>query len=58
MKQRIIKNWKSSLLGLSFVIIATAALMTGKCSLTEFGAFMPFALGLIYVKDSIFKANG
>ena len=55
MKTRIVKNWKSSLLGLSLIIIAGAALMTGKCTLTEFGAFLPFALGLIYVKDTIFK---
>lgn len=57
MKKRIIKNWRSSLMGLVLVIIATAAMYTDRIGWTEFLAFLPFALGLIYVQDSIFNPN-
>jgi hypothetical protein len=55
MKKRIFKNWKSSLVGLGLIAIATAALLTGKCTLTEWGLFLPTGLFMIYAQDSIFK---
>ncbi|NLF44038.1 MAG: hypothetical protein GX587_15195 [Bacteroidales bacterium] len=55
MKNRIFKNPKSSILGLLLLGFACFAVMTGKASLSELIAFAPFCLGLIYVKDSVFK---
>lgn len=55
MKYRVFKNWKTSIIGALLLIIAAVALFTGKATLAEFVAFVPFCLGLIYVKDSVFK---
>jgi hypothetical protein len=57
MKNRTLKNWKSSLMGVILLSIATVALCTGHATLTEFLAFLPFPLGMIYVRDSIFNIN-
>lgn len=57
MKKRVICNWKSSVIGLLFLIAAWVAFFLRIATLTEVAAFMPFCLGLIYVKDSIFKIN-
>lgn len=57
MKNRVFKNPKSTALGVFLLGVATWAVVTGKASLTELTAFMPFCIGLIYVKDSIFKPN-
>lgn len=57
LEDRMIKNWKSSLLGAILIVIASAALLTGKATLTEFMVFLPSALILIYTRDTIFKLN-
>lgn len=57
MKERILKNPISSILGFSLALGAMAALYSGKASLTEVGAFLPFCLGLIYSKDAFFKGE-
>jgi hypothetical protein len=57
LNDRMIKNWKSSLLGLLLLIVACIALLIGKATLTEVGLFLPSALILIYTKDTIFKIN-
>lgn len=55
MKKRIFKNWKSSLIGLLIGASATAVLVTGKASLTEYSLFAPVWLSLIFSKDSFFS---
>lgn len=57
MTNRIFKNWKSSLIGIILLISAGAFCWFGKITFTEFAAFVPFCLTLIYVQDSIFKIN-
>jgi hypothetical protein len=57
MKNRVFNNWKTSLLGLVLLTISAVAMLTGKATLTEFFISIPTILGLIYVKDSIFKVK-
>lgn len=58
MKDRVFKNWRTSLLGLALIGVSTAALFMGYATFEQFAAFLPFCLGFIYVKDSVFKLNG
>jgi len=57
MKNRILKNWRTSLLGLVFLCIAIPMLILQKITMGEFLAFLPTIFGLIYVRDTIFKVN-
>jgi hypothetical protein len=57
MKNRVFKNWKTSVLGLLLLAISTIAMLTGKASMTEFYISLPTILGFIYVKDSVFKVK-
>jgi hypothetical protein len=59
MKERIFKNWKTTLTGI--VMLAGGLIMVGlgKASLTEYGLFAPVCFALIFVKDPSFKqTNG
>lgn len=58
MKERIFKNWRTSLVGLALIGIASTALFLKIASFEQFVAFLPFCLGFIYIKDSVFKLNG
>ena len=58
MKNRIFKNKVSSIIGLILLIISGAFFWFGKITWGEFTAFIPFCLGLLWVKDTIFKVNG
>lgn len=58
MKARIVKNWKSSLLGIVLLIAALVAVFLNKATWEQFATFVPFCLGLVYVKDTIFKIGG
>ena len=55
MKNRVFKNWKTSLLGLVLLIIMTALLFTDRMTWDQFWLTFPTIVGLIYVKDTIFK---
>lgn len=57
-KTRVVGNLKTTVLGAILGAVATVAVFTGNCTFTEFGAFAPVWLGLMWVKDSILKANG
>jgi len=57
MKTRIIKNRKTTLLGIFLLALSTTLLCMKVISLTEYAAFFPTILGLLYVRDSIFKIN-
>jgi len=57
MKNRILKHWKSSLLGFILLMVAVITYAKGLTTLGELTSFLPFCLGLIYVKDSIFNPN-
>jgi hypothetical protein len=55
MKTRIFRNWQTSLLGLLLLIIAIILLFLRMITLGEFTAFLPTILGLLYVRDTVFK---
>ena len=57
MKTRIITNWKSTVTGMLLLVAAGVFLWFGKINMTEFAAFVPTCLGLMWVKDSVFNAN-
>lgn len=58
LKKRVVDNWKSTVIGIILGIVATATLLGGSCSLPEYAAFAPFWIGMMWVKDSVFKVNG
>ena len=57
MKTRILRNWRTSLLGLALLITTIILLFKQIITGGEFIALLPTILGLLYVKDSIFKTN-
>lgn len=57
MKERIFNNWKTSTLGIILLVIAVVLLFMRIITLGEFSGFFPTILGLLYVKDSIFKIH-
>ena len=57
MKERIFNNWKTSALGIILLVIAVVLLFMRIVTLGEFSSFFPTILGLLYVKDSIFKIH-
>ncbi|MFH1081435.1 MAG: hypothetical protein V1766_14465 [Pseudomonadota bacterium] len=57
MKTRILKNWRSSLLGLALLIATFVLLFLKIITGSEFLALLPTVLGLLYVQDSIFRID-
>ncbi len=55
MKERIFNNWKTSALGIILLIAALVLLFMKIITLGEFSGFFPTILGLIYVRDTIFR---
>ena len=55
MKTRIFSNWRTSLLGLFLLVVTIVLLFLKTITLGEFGAFFPTILGLLYVRDTVFK---
>ena len=51
MIERIFKNWKTSLIGLSIIVSAIVCVFLDKATLTEAGAFMGVASSLFFLKD-------
>ncbi|MEI6174935.1 MAG: hypothetical protein WCR01_14385 [Bacteroidota bacterium] len=54
MKTRIIQNWKSTLIGLCLLLLSATLLWLKEITFTEFTAFLPTVLGLMYVRDEGF----
>ena len=57
MRNRIFTNWRTSLLGALFLIISLSLVFNKIIAWSEFMAFLPTILGLLYVKDTIFQVN-
>lgn len=57
MNTRIFQNWRSSLLGVALLIMSITLVCLQVISFTEFAFFFPTILGLLYVKDSIFRTG-
>ena len=55
MKTRIFTHWQTSLLGMLLLIVAITLLFLKIITLGEFTAFFPTILGLLYVRDTVFK---
>jgi hypothetical protein len=55
MKTRIFTHWQTSLLGILLLIVAIILLFLKVITLGEFTAFFPTILGLLYVRDTVFK---
>ena len=55
MKDRIINNFKSTLLGLIILAICAVLIYTDKATFAEVSGFLVSSGLLMYVKDSIFK---
>jgi len=57
MKLRLIKSWRTSILGIVLLIVAIVLLFLKHIGFSEFTAFLPTILGLLYVKDSSIMKN-
>jgi len=57
MKERIFNNWRTSVLGIILLVIAVVLLFMRIITLGEFLAFFPTILGLLYVRDTVFRLN-
>ena len=55
MKERIFKNWKTTLTGILMLAGGLALVCMGKATLTEYIVFAPVCFALIFVKDPSFK---
>ena len=51
MIERIFKNWKTSVIGITIILGALVAVFFDKATLTEAGAFMGVASSLFFLKD-------
>jgi len=51
MKERVFKNWRTTICGVILIGIIAGAVYLGKATLTEGFALLPFAFTLIFVKD-------
>lgn len=58
MKDRVIKNWKSSVIGIILGLAGLVFVWFGKITWGEYSAFLPVVFGLLWVKDSIFSVKG
>lgn len=55
MKDRILNNFKSTILGLIILAICVVLIYTNKATFAEVSGFLVSSGLLMYVKDSIFK---
>ena len=55
MKERIFKNWKTTLTGILMLAGGLALVGMGKATLTEYVVFTPVCFALIFVKGPSFK---
>ena len=57
MKTRVVRNWKTSLLGLTLMILSVTLLYMKVITGGEMIALLPTILGLLLAPDSLFKGN-
>ena len=57
MKTRVVRNWKTSLLGLTLMIVSTTMLYMKIITGGEMIALLPTILGLLLAPDSVIKSN-
>ena len=55
MKERIFKNWKTTLTGIVMLAGGLALVGIGKATLSEYVVFAPVCCALIFVKDPSFN---
>ncbi len=55
MKERIFKNWKTTLTGIVMLGAGLFLVGLGKATLTEYVIFAPVCFALIFIKDPSFK---
>lgn len=55
MKDRIFKNWKTTLAGIVMLAAGLVLVGIGKATLTEYVLFAPVCFALIFVKDPTFR---
>lgn len=55
MKERIFKNWKTTVTGIVMLCAGLVLVGLGKATLTEYVIFAPVCFALIFVKDPGFK---
>jgi len=55
MKERIFKNWKTTLTGILMLGAGLVLVGLGKATLTEYVIFAPVCFALIFIKDPTFK---
>jgi hypothetical protein len=52
---RIVQNWKTTLLGVMVALLSLALVYFEKATLTEVALILPFVITLIWAKDTILK---
>ena len=57
MKNRIIENWKTTIVGCSIGLVSIAFVWFGKATFAEVSGFFVASGLMIWVKDSIFKVK-
>jgi hypothetical protein len=58
MKTRVVRNWKTSLLGLMLMIVSITLLYMKVITGGEMIALLPTILGLLLAPDSLFRRDG
>lgn len=58
MRVRLFRNWKTSLLGLVFLMVSIGALLLKVITGGEFIALLPTIIGLLCVPDSVLGRIG
>ncbi|HNX65630.1 MAG TPA: hypothetical protein PKH02_02035 [Bacteroidales bacterium] len=56
MKERVIKNWQTSLIAIVLLIASLTFVWFQKITWGEFATFLPTVFGLLWVKDSFLKS--
>jgi hypothetical protein len=56
MKERIFKNWKTTLCGMFMLLGGLVLVGLGKATLTEYAVFAPVCFAMIFIKDPTFKS--
>ena len=57
MKTRVVRNWKTSLLGLTLMIVSVTMLYMKIITGGEMIALLPTILGLLLAPDSLFRRD-
>lgn len=53
LKERVIKNWMSSVIGIVIIAVCSYCLIIGKITGSNYLLILPVAISLLGVKDSI-----